>query len=200
MAAHLKQSSPRAQAMFSLRRQAKDAVETESRGGAVDELQKQHERWVGDLVIEWYNSRHATSFAFHGRCGVAPDLEYGDGSQLLRIEVVTAYYDKAEDAKFRWLNARKRPDAPKKWSGRNFEQQLVENINAEIKDKCQKSYGPNCMLAVCILPSLTFADDMESRLPGITIPAANPFQGIYLCGRFPALIPNPAERRVWQLA
>jgi len=166
----------------------------------VDPLQEQHERWVGDQVIKWYNSRHGTSFAFHGRCGIAPDLEYRDGSRSLRIEVVTAYYDKAEDAKFRWQNARKRPNAPHKWRGRNFEDRLVENINSAIESKCQKSYGLDCVLAVCVLPSLTFADEMESLLDSITIPSANPFDGVYLCGEFPAPIPNPAETKVWQLA
>ena len=72
----------------------------------MDPLQEQYERWAGDEVIAWYNSRHRTSFTFHGRCGSAPDLEYRNGSEVLRIEVVTAYYD-TEDAKFRWLNARK---------------------------------------------------------------------------------------------
>jgi hypothetical protein len=166
----------------------------------MDELQEQHERWVGDRVVEWYNSRHGTTFTFNERCGVAPDLEYRDGSQMLRIEVVTAYYDKKNDAKFRWLHARKQPDAPHKWFGVNFEKSLVENINSAIDAKCTKSYGPNCLLAVCVLPSLTFADEMESLLDGITIPTANPFDGIYVCGEFPAPIPNPAETKVWRLA
>jgi hypothetical protein len=166
----------------------------------MDTLQEQHERWVGDQVINWYNSRHGSNFRFHGRCGAAPDLEYRDNDRFLRIEVVTAYYDEGDDAKFRWLNARERPDAPKKWSGRDFEAKLVENVNEAIKDKCAKSYGPNCLLAVCVLPSLTFASDMEPLLEKISIPANGPFDGVYLCGEFPAPIPNPAERRVWQLA
>jgi len=166
----------------------------------VDPLQEQHECWVGDLVTEWYNARHGTSFGFKGRCGTAPDLEYRDGSQVLRIEVVTAYYDEADDAKFHWLNARERPDAPQKWSGVNFEKSLVENINSAIDTKCQKSYGPNCVLAVCVFPSLTFADELESLLEGVSVPATNPFDGIYLCGEFPAPIGTPAERKVWQLA
>ena|SRR5438105_1648785 len=166
----------------------------------MDALQERHERYVGGQVIDWYNSRYGTSFRFHGRCGFAPDLEYRDGCRRLRIEVVTAYYDEADDAKFHWLHARKQPDVPNKWSGRNFEQKLVENINAALAAKCGKSYGPNCVLAVCVLPSLTFAEEMEARLETISVPANNPFDGIYLCGQFPALIGSPAERKVWQLA
>jgi hypothetical protein len=166
----------------------------------VDPIQEKHERWVGDQVIQRYNADHGTSFQFYGRPGVAPDLEYREGNRSLGVEVVTAYYDDAEDAKFKWLTARKRPDAPGKWSGKNFEQYLVEDINARLVDKCAKSYGPNCVLAVCVLPRLTHAWEMESLLKDIRVPAINPFDAIYLCGEFPAPIPTPAERRVWKLA
>jgi hypothetical protein len=166
----------------------------------VDPLQERHERWVGDQLIQSYNSTHGTNFRFSGRAGVAPDLEYRDGSRSLRVEVVTAYYDDAEDAKFKWLAARKRPDAPTRWRGADFEQRLVENINSALSAKCGKSYGPNCVLAVCVLPDLTFAEQMESLLEGVRVPATNPFDSIYLCGEFPAPIGSPAERRVWKLA
>jgi len=165
----------------------------------MDTLQEQHERWVGDQVIDWYNSRHSTNFRFRGRCGAAPDLEYRDDGRFLRIEVVTAYYD-GDDAKFLWLRARKRPDAPKKWSGGDFGVILVESVNKELADKCAKSYGPNCVLAVCVLPFHTSAKEMESLLEKISVPANNPFDGIYLCGEFPAPIGSPAEHKVWQLA
>jgi hypothetical protein len=168
----------------------------------MDTLQEQHERWVGDQVIDWYNSRHGSNFRFHGRCGEAPDLEYRDDGRFLRIEVGTAYYD-GDDAKFMWLRARQHPDAPKQWSGSDFDAKLVEDINKEIKDKCANSYGPNCVLAVCVLPFHTSANDMEARLEEISIPANNPFDGIYLYGEFPAPIEiplNPPERKVWQLA
>jgi hypothetical protein len=118
---------------------------------------------------------------------------------LLGVEVATAYYD-IEDAKFNWLEARKRPDAPREWCGENFDENLVENINSELVDKCAKSYGPNCVLGVCVFPSLTRAWEMESRLKDVRVPAANPFDAIYLYGEFPAPIPNPAEHRVWKLA
>jgi hypothetical protein len=165
----------------------------------VDPIQEQFERWVGDQVIERYNTDHGTSFQFYGRAGEAPDLEYRDGSRSLKVEVSTAYYDDKEDAKFKWLTARKRPDAPSKWSGKNFEQYLVEDINARLVDKCAKSYGPNCVLVVCVLPSLTFAEEMELPLKDVRVPDTNPFDAIYLCGEFPAPIPSPAERRVWKL-
>jgi hypothetical protein len=165
----------------------------------MDPLQEQHERWVGDQVIERYNTDYCASFQFYRRPGEAPDLEYRDGSRLLGVEVATAYYD-IEDAKFKWLEARKRPDAPRKWYGKNFDESLVENINSELVDKCAKSYGPNCVLAVCVYPSLTRAWEMESRLKDVRVPATNPFDAIYLYGEFPAPIPNPAERRVWKLA
>ncbi len=166
----------------------------------MDPLQEQHERWVGDQVIQWYNSRHGASYRFHGRAGEAPDLEYCDGGRALRVEVVTAYYD-AEDAKFKWLGARKRPDAPTRWSGVNFEDSLVENINSALEAKCGKSYGPNCALAVCVRPPITTAEEMGSRLADVRVPAKNSFDGIYLYGEFPAPVgSSTVERRVWQLA
>ena len=169
-----------------------------SHADIMDPLQEQHERWVGDQVIERYNTDYCTSFQFYRRPGEAPDLEYRDGSRLLGVEVATAYYD-IEDAKFKWLEARKRPDAPREWCGENFDGNLVENINSELVDKCAKSYGPNCVLVVCVLPSLTFAEEMELLLKDVRVPDTNPFDAIYLCGEFPAPIPSPAERRVWKL-
>jgi hypothetical protein len=165
----------------------------------MDPLQEQHERWVGDLVIERYNTDHGTSFRFYGRPGVAPDLQYREGKRSLGVEVVTAYYDR-EDAKFQWLGARKRPDAPGKLFRVDFDKSLVENINSAIDAKCRKSYGPNCVLAVCVLPDLTRLWEMELRLKDVRIPATDPFDAIYLCGQFPAPIGSPAERRVWRLA
>jgi hypothetical protein len=129
-----------------------------------------------------------------------PDLEYRQGNRSLGVEVVTAYYDKEDDAKFKWLGARKRPDAPDKWSGVDFDKSLVENINAALVAKCAKSYGPNCVLAVGVLPDLTRAWEIESRIKDIRVPATNPFEAIYLCGQFPATIGTPAELRVWKLA
>lgn len=62
-------------------------------------------------MIERYNADHGTSFRFHGRAGQAPDLEYRDGSRSLRVEVTAAFYDE-NHARFKWLAARKHPDAP----------------------------------------------------------------------------------------
>jgi hypothetical protein len=161
----------------------------------VDPLQGQHERWVSDQVIQRYNVEHGTSFRFYGRAGVVLDLEYREGSRCLRVEVVTAYYD-AEDAKFKWLAARKRDDARNRSSGVDFDKSLVENINSALDAKCAKSYGPNCVLAVCILPDLTFAEEMESLLDSVSVPSTNRFEHIHLCGEFPAQIGRPAERGI----
>jgi hypothetical protein len=55
----------------------------------MDQWQEKHERWVGDQVIQSYNSEHGASFQFYRRAGDAPNLEYRDGSRLLRVEVTT---------------------------------------------------------------------------------------------------------------
>src|SRR5262249_6343112 len=176
----------------------------------MDSVQEKHERRVGDQLIEWYNEqRGGTSFRFDGRPVDTPALKYRDGVHWLGGEVVSAYYDH-NDAKFHWLAKRQRPDAPDEWEGVNFEQSLVENINLALVAKCRKSYGANCLLAVYVFPDLTHADEMESLLKNVRVPATHRFDGIYLCGEFPPPLDvyiggvlktgrQPPERRVWQL-
>jgi hypothetical protein len=153
----------------------------------MDSDQEKHERRTGYILIEWYNQRHGTLFQFAGRPGNAPDLTYRE-KRKLGVEVVSAYYDDCEDAKFQWLKARGRPDAAKEWEGKNFEQYLVDDISAKIADKCGKSYGLNCLLAVYAYASLSFADDMETIVNSVRVPAAHAFDGIYLCAEFAPLL------------
>jgi hypothetical protein len=48
---------------------------------------------------------------------------------------------------------------------------------------------PSQLLACSLCsPDLTPADEMEFLLSGVNIPANIPFDGIYLCGEFPAPI------------
>jgi hypothetical protein len=175
----------------------------------MDSAQEKHERRVGEQLIEWYNQRHGTSFRFDGRPSDVPDLKYRDGVHWLGVEVVSAYYD-PDDAKFHWLAKRQRPDAPDEWEGVNFEQSLVENINSALAAKCRKFYGANCLLAVYVFPDLTHADEMETLIKGVRVPATHRFAGIYLCGEFPLPLDlhisrvlegerPPPEQRVWQL-
>ena len=169
----------------------------------MDSAQEKHERRVGDILIEWYNQQHGTLLQFSGRPGDAPDLTYRE-KRKLGVEVVSAHYDDREDAKFQWLNARGRPDAPKEWEGKNFEQYLADDISAKIADKCGKSYGLNCLLAVYVYASLSFADDMETIVNSVRIPATHGFDGIYLCAEFAPLLDEyfsgtRTKRKVWQL-
>jgi len=67
----------------------------------MDSAQEQHQRQVGDQLIEWYNKRHSTSLQFDGRPGDAPDSYYSDGNARLRVEVTNAFYDDGDDATFK---------------------------------------------------------------------------------------------------
>ena len=165
----------------------------------MDEVQEKHERWVGETFIKWCNEQHA--FVFKGRAGDAPDLVYLNPSgQELRLEIVTAYYD-AENAKFKWLGAREVPGAPSRWSGVNCNDALVASINLVITEKCNKDYGPGCVLVVCILPELTLAEEMERRLLEVQVPTSSPFEAIYLVGTFGTAAGGSGyEERVWRLA
>jgi hypothetical protein len=175
----------------------------------MDSAQEEHERRVGEQLIEWYNQRHGTSFRFNGRPDDAPDSYYSDGNKRLRVEVTSAYYDDGDDAKYEWLQQRGQP-APDKWQGKDFDQYRVNDINSRIAAKCRNSYGSNCLLAVYVFPGLTPADEMETLIKGVRIPATHRFDGIYLCGEFPPPLDSyisrvlegerpPPERRVWQL-
>lgn len=176
----------------------------------MDSAQEKHERRVGEQLVEWYNQRHGTSFRFDGRPDEAPDSYYSDGNVRLRVEVTSAFYDDENDAKYEWLQQRGHPDAPGKWEGKNFEQYLVNDINSRIAKKCRNSYGPNCLLAVYVFPKLTRADEMETLIESVGVPATHRFEGIYLCGEFPPSLDllisralkgerTPPEWRVWQL-
>lgn len=48
----------------------------------MDAIQWQHEKYVGDQLIEWLNARNGWKFAFCGRGGEAPDLVYHDGKAV----------------------------------------------------------------------------------------------------------------------
>lgn len=176
----------------------------------MDSAQEKHERRVGEQLIAWYNQRHDTSFRFDGRPDDAPDSYYSDGNVRLRVEVTSAFYDDGDDAKYEWLHKRGRPDAPAIWQGKDFEQYLVDDINRRIAAKCMNSYGPNCLLAVYVSPNLTRADEMETFIKSVSVPATHRFAGIYLCGEFPPPLDllisralkgerQPPEQRVWQL-
>ena len=93
----------------------------------MDSAQEQHEREVGDQLIE----AGTTSSMAHVSASLWDlakhlILMYRDGNRWLGIEVVEAFYDDANDAKYKWLRARRKPYAPDKWSG---ELHLVENIS-----------------------------------------------------------------------
>ena len=48
-------------------------------------IQEKHERAVGDALIDWYNKRHGTTYAYHDRGANPPDLIYWSGSQQILL-------------------------------------------------------------------------------------------------------------------
>jgi hypothetical protein len=62
---------------------------------------------------------------------------------------------------------------------------LVSSINERLTEKCLKSYGSECMLVLYAHPLMTTAEELDSLLDGISVPARNPFREIYLTGFFP---------------
>jgi hypothetical protein len=149
----------------------------------MDAIQELNERSIGDQFMEWYNAEHGTKFRFLTRPKIAPDLSYVDGDVKLHLEIAMSYYDEA-DAAFKWLNARGKPDAPSSVSCINGTDKLIANIVTVIGEKCLKSYGPDCILVISVIPPVTEAERLEARLGEITFPSRMPFKGIYLTGHF----------------
>jgi hypothetical protein len=163
----------------------------------VDQLKKRVEFAVGERFVDWYNLQNGTAFTF-AREGETPDLHYADGVAELNVEITRAYYDEG-DAKVAWENARSRADAPQSWSGIDFDDQLADNISAEIAKKCKKTYPVGCILVVDVRPRLTDAQEMASKIGHIVIPPAHSFSAIYLTGIFPQSSVAPGYY-VWHLA
>jgi hypothetical protein len=162
-------------------------------------MKELNERAIGDKFIAACNSRHGTNFAYKGRPTEAPDLTYVDGAAELNVEVGTAYYDDA-DAVLQWKAARGSPNAPRVWCGINFENGMVENINAIIAGKCQGTdYGPRCVLLVRVRPKLTTIADMRKLLNDIKLPSRTPFDGIYVSGDFPDSSDSPGGYSCWRI-
>ena len=154
---------------------------------AMDEIQLQHERAVGDQFIDWLNKRDGSHFTFSCRGKEAPDLVYTDAGRILGVEIVDAYYD-AADAKRHWKGARKAPDAPKRWSGADPDRRLLGDIDWQIRKKCKRSYGPNGLLVVTVRPAITSEIDMEELLRDLELPDKIRFVGVYLSGHFPIAV------------
>ena len=168
----------------------------------MDEIQRKHERAVGEAFVDWYNSERGTKFDFDGRPHEAPDLLYRHGNEALQIEVGQAYYDE-RDAAFKWKGARGDPNAPKDWHGVNFNDALIQHVGKIIVDKCTKRYGSNCVLVVNVYPDASTIDEINARFGEVEIPRSHPFAGIYLTGHFSKDILHPSRPsgyRCWKLA
>ena len=165
----------------------------------MDVVQRVHEQAVGDDFIRWYNLQNHSSFSFNRRGDQAPDLIYHDGRAELFVEVADAYYDDL-DAKFKWETARGSPNPPIRWEGVDFDNKLIDHINARLEDKCQKSYGRSCFLVLNLSPYVTAAEEIEAMLPNILVPERNPFEAIYLTGYFPeGIMIGQSTYHCWQI-
>ncbi len=165
----------------------------------MDCIQDQHERAVGGKFVKWYNALKGTAFGFAGRAGEAPDLIYRDGQRELRMEITDCYYD-ADDAKVKWQNAREVRNAPTAWSGVNADAALRDCVQDAIQRKCEKCYGPDCILVVNVSPAVTTAEEMGGLLRDIRLPSSHCFNGVFVTGDF-GVSSNGSEGgyRAWEL-
>ena len=165
----------------------------------MEQIQKQHERSVGDAFISWLNTRDGSLFSFKNRGDEAPDLIYEFDDHCQGIEIVACYYGQ-DEALMQWQNARQRPNAPAEWEGTNFNDALRTNIELNIAKKCAKAYGNNCILLVSVRPGLTTIPKMHEILSKVVLPAEITFSGIYVAGEFPFGIDAKGGYYAWQLS
>jgi hypothetical protein len=149
----------------------------------MDAMQKQHERGVGDDFIRWYNTRHGTAFTYYDRGGQRPDLIYRAGDKEMLLEITASYYG-SDHAKMLWQNFRKVPSAPTMIRIKEPDQELINYINIGLSKKCEKSYPLNCILVFQIYPDLISAEELNTLIDQIQIPADHSFKEIYLAGAF----------------
>ena len=165
----------------------------------MDSIQIEYERAVGDCFIAQFNCLQKTNYVFERRGDPAPDWIYGDGDSRISLEIVACYYD-SDHTKVVWQNARNLPNAPTCWSGMNFDQALVHNLNTYIRAKCAKVYGSDCSLVIHIRPPLTTFKDMEGLIADVEVPAKHSFTGIYLMGDFGISASSRVTQALWKLA
>lgn len=165
----------------------------------MDALQEKFERTVGDAFVTWYNESTGQCYTYVRRPIEAPDLEYSDGSNLLRIEITSAYYDKFE-AQFWWQHLRKLPDAPGGWGGKDMDEALIEDVSRRIEDKSRKAYGEHCSLVIYVHPAMTTKEEVDELLYLVSIPSEHPFDAIYLTGHFPISTRSWGGYQCWKLA
>lgn len=162
----------------------------------MDVIQEKHERAVGDAFMDWYNTRHGTTYAYHDRGANPPDLIYRSGSQQIFIEVTAAYYD-AGHATMLWQDARGVPDAADLWSSQSPDAKLIDSINLMLAKKSNKPYPPSCILVLVLYPDLTTAEEFEELIPGVNVSTQHPFAEIYVGGMFPASSSGSLGGYVW---
>jgi hypothetical protein len=165
----------------------------------MDKLQENFERTVGEAFVSWYNESTGRSFFYARRPDEVPDLEYSDGTDILRLEITTAYYDEV-DARFWWQNLRKHPDAPTGWGGKDMDEALIEDVSRRINEKSKKTYGDHCTLIVYVHPAMTLKEEVDELLQTVSLPAQYEFEAIYLTGHFPMSTRSWGGYQCWKLA
>jgi hypothetical protein len=117
-----------------------------------------------------------------------PDVIYQSDSQLLGIELGTAYYDGLL-AKQEWTLARGERQFPKEgyeenWGGTiiNPDDLICKKVQAELVDKCEKKYQGVQRVWLCIEQRAPLSDQesVDKCVRTLQIPAPHCFEAIYL--------------------
>ena len=147
-------------------------------------LKEQHEIAIGNALLR--SLVVDALFLSHGDDGKEPDLIYQISDKRIGIEVATAYYDD-DQARIEWQLARGiiKP-GPSKMTNIGFwaapERLITARVQAEINDKCSKTYSGVDSTWLCIEQHAPAADvaETQQRAACLVIPSNNLFERIYL--------------------
>jgi hypothetical protein len=111
----------------------------------------------------------------HGKDDGEPDLFFSNHGKTIGIEVATAYYG-SHQAHAEWSPGGGR------WTINNGNALMLQSVQRELNDKCDKTYSKADGLWLCIELRATFADitEVEEMIKHLELKADHPYQRIIL--------------------
>lgn len=152
-------------------------------------IQEKHEEAVCKEFIILYDK--AYSFVRHGDDKREADCLFIKNSELLAVELATTYYNDQKQAKYEWGIAcgQKQLNNNESFTGIVYEpdKNLIERIQAEINDKCQKVYNnaSRFILLIETRACLHNVSAIKKCIKSIVIPKKNPFSDIFVIHNAP---------------
>ena len=152
---------------------------------------RDHEKYIATNLIKSLNL--AYDFERMGNDKNEPDVIFKDKDKSIGIEICLAYYDNS-DARQEWTLARGERQFPSVGYEQRFGGVIVEpdnlicsKIQAELNDKCSKSYSGVNESWLCIEARAPLLDkeSLDKCIAKLEISKDSSFKHIWLCYRAP---------------